>query len=80
MDDMDEAQKMAAELLEEVGPHSSSVMLLQFAELAKKLNPSIATKIIRMCLDHPEVPTDQKEMLTNDLRDLEGGTEKPAEF
>jgi hypothetical protein len=71
---------MAAELLEEVGSHSSSVMLQQFAELAKKLNPSIATKLIQLCLDHPEVPPDQKEMLKNDLRDLEGGTETPAEF
>ena len=78
--DMDEAQKMAAELLEEVGSHSSSVMLLQFAELAKKLKPSIATKLIQLCLDNPEVPPDQKEMLKNDLRDLEGGTETPAEF
>ncbi len=80
MKDMEEAQKMAAELLEEVSSHSSSVMLLQFADLAKKLNPSIATKIIQLCLDHPEVTMDQKEILKNDLRDLEGGTEKPAEF
>jgi hypothetical protein len=55
-------------------------MLQSFADVAKKLSPSIAKRIIGLCLDHPEVSLDQKEMLKNDLRDLEGGTEKPAEF
>ena len=76
--EMDEAEKLATELLEEVGPGSSSVMLQNFAEIAKKLSPSIAKKTIELCLNHPEVPVDQKEMLRNDLKNLDGGTEAPA--
>ena len=78
----EEAHKLAAELLEKVGTHSSSVMLQQFAELAKKLNPSIAKRAIELCLDNPEIPEERKEMLRNDLKDLDGGTETeaPAEF
>jgi membrane associated rhomboid family serine protease len=78
--EMDEAKKLATELLEEVGPNSSSVMLQNFAEIAKKLSPSIAKKTIELCLNHPEIPPDQKELLKDDLKDLEGGTEAPAEF
>ena len=77
---MDEAKKLATELLEEMGPGSSSVMLQNFAEIAKKLSPSIAKKTIELCLNHPEIPMDQKEMLRNDLKNLDGGPEAPAEF
>ncbi len=75
--DMEEAKKLATELLEEVGSNSSFVMLQNFAELAKKLSPSLAKKTIELCLNHPEVPVDQKEMLKDDLKDLDGGTEAP---
>jgi hypothetical protein len=78
--EMDEAKKLATELLEEVGPGSSSVMLQNFAEIAKKLSPSIAKKTIELCLNHLEVPADKKEMLRNDLKNLDWGTEAPAEF
>jgi len=78
--EIEEAKKLAAELLEELGLNSSSVMLQNFAEIAKKLSPSIAKKTIELCLSHPEVPMDKKEMLKNDLRDIDGGTEAPAEF
>ena len=78
--DMDEAKELATELLEEVGPNSSSVMLINFAEIAKKLSPSIAKKAIELCLSHPEILPDQKELMMNDIKDLDGGTEAPAEF
>jgi membrane associated rhomboid family serine protease len=78
--EMEEAQKSSAELLEEIGPHSSSVMLQNFAEIAKKLSPSLAKKTIELCLNHPEIPIEQKEVLRNRLRDLEGGKEAPAKF
>jgi membrane associated rhomboid family serine protease len=71
--EMEEAQKLATELLDEVKPESSSVMLQKFAEVAKKLNPSIAKKVIALCLDNPEMPNDKKEMFRSDLKDLEGG-------
>jgi len=76
--DMEEAKKLAAELLEELGSNSSSVILQNFAELAKKLSPSLAKKTIELCLNHPEVPEDQKEMLKDDLKNLDWGTEAPA--
>jgi membrane associated rhomboid family serine protease len=78
--DMEEAKKLAVELLEEVGPNSSSVMLQDFVEIAKKLSPSLAKKTIELCLNHPEIPMHQKEMLRNILRDLDEGTGAPSEF
>jgi membrane associated rhomboid family serine protease len=78
--DLQDAKKLAEEILEEVGPQSSSVMLQNFAEAAKKLNPLLAKKAIELCLDHPEIPEDQKETLKSDLRDLDGGTEASVEF
>jgi membrane associated rhomboid family serine protease len=76
----EEARKLAAELLEEVGPHSSSVMVLNFAETAKKLDPSLAKRAIDLCLNHPEIPPDRKEMLKNDLASLDGGTGTPTAY
>lgn len=76
--DMDEAKKLATELVEEMGPNSSAVMLQKFIEIAQKLSPSLAKKTIELCLSHPEVPMDKKEMLKNDLKDLDRGTEAPA--
>ncbi|UCE42411.1 MAG: rhomboid family intramembrane serine protease [Candidatus Aminicenantes bacterium] len=76
----EEAHKLATELLDEVNPSSSSVMLQNFAGIAKKLNPSIAKKTIELCLDHPEIPPDQKELLRTDLKNLYEGTEVPVKF
>jgi membrane associated rhomboid family serine protease len=76
--DVGEAKKLAKGLLEEIGPHSSSVMLQNFAEIAKKLSPSIAKKALELCLNHPEISTDQKETLKNKLGNFEEGTGAPA--
>ena len=76
--DVEEAKKLATEILEEMGPHSSSVMLQNFAEIAKKLSPSIVKKALELSLNHPEIPTDQKETLKNKLRDFEEGKGAPA--
>ena len=76
--DVEEAKKLASELLEAIGPHSSSVLLQNFAEIAKKLSPAIAKNALELSLNHPEIPTDQKETLKNKLGDFEDGTGVPA--
>lgn len=78
--EIEEAKKLATELLEEVDSNSSSVMLQNFAEIAKNLSPSLTKRTIELCLNHPEIPEDQKEILKNELSDLEEGTGAPPEF
>ena len=78
--EIEEAKKLATEFLKEIGPDISLEMLLNFAELAKKLSPPIAKKTIELCLNHPEIPMDKKERLKDDLKDIGGGTEAPAEY
>jgi len=78
--DLEQAKKMAAEFLERIGLDASPALLLNFIGIAKKLGPTIAKKTIEICLGHPEIPEDQKEMLKNDLHDLDEGTETPAGF
>jgi hypothetical protein len=78
--EIEEAKKLATEFLKEIGPDISLAMLLNFAELAKKLSPPIAKKTIELCLNHPEIPMDKKERLKDDLKDIGGGTEAPAEY
>jgi membrane associated rhomboid family serine protease len=75
----EEAQKLATEFLEEVNSGSSSVMLQRFAEIAKEFDPSMANKAIELCLDHPEIPPDQKERLRTDLKNLVERTAVPVE-
>jgi membrane associated rhomboid family serine protease len=76
----EEARKLAADLLDEMSPVSSSMMLQRFAEIAKELDPSMAKKAIELCLEHPEIPPDRKELLKSDLKNLGEGTVVPAEF
>jgi membrane associated rhomboid family serine protease len=78
--ELEEAKKMAAELCEKIGSDASSAMLLNLAEITKKLDPAMAKKTIELCLGHPEIPEDRKNTLKNDLRDLDKGTEAPAGF
>jgi len=78
--ELEEAKKMAAELCEKSGSDASSAMLLNLAEITKKLDPAMAKKTIELCLGHPEIPEDRKNTLKNDLRDLDKGTEAPAGF
>jgi len=62
-EEVDEAKELASELLEEVDLNSSPGLLLNFARIALKLSPQAARRIIALCLQHPEIPEDQKERL-----------------
>jgi hypothetical protein len=68
--DMEKGRELASELLQEVDGNSSPVVLQDFAALAKKLSPSIAAKVIRLCLEHPEIPSEKKDMLKRELTGL----------
>jgi membrane associated rhomboid family serine protease len=76
----EEARKLAAELLDEMSPASPPVMMQRFAEIAKGLDPSMAKKAVELCLEHPEIPPDQKELLKADLKSLDEETEVAAGF
>jgi len=68
--DMDEASRLASGLLQELDLKSSPVLLQNFARIAKGLGSSIAKKILDLCLQHPEIPDENKEMLRKELAAL----------
>jgi membrane associated rhomboid family serine protease len=68
--DMDEARKLADEMIHEINSNTSPVVLLKFATLLREHTPSLAVKVMELCLDHPEVPTDQKYSLKRELNQL----------
>lgn len=65
--DIGEAEKLAHELLEQVSLSSPPGLLHDFASVALELSPSIAQKVIDLCLQHPEIPGGQKDKLKADL-------------
>ena len=68
--DIDEARKLATELIQEVNSNTSPVVLLKFATILKEHAPSMALKAMEMCLEHADVPTDQKYSLKRELNQL----------
>jgi len=62
-----EATRLANELLEELSMDSSPGLLLKFASTTLKLDTSIAQKAMELCDKHPEISSDQKAQLKNDL-------------
>jgi membrane associated rhomboid family serine protease len=61
--EFNEAAELTHELLEEVNLNLSPGLLLNFANTALVLSPSIAEKVVELCLQHPEIPAEQKDKL-----------------
>jgi hypothetical protein len=59
----EEAAGLTRELLGEVNLNLSPGLLLNFANTALVLSPSIAEKVVELCLQHPEIPAEQKDKL-----------------
>ncbi len=59
--EVEEAKKMAAELLEEIGPDASSAMLLNLADIVKELEPSLARRAFELCMHHPDIEPNKKQ-------------------
>ena len=54
--DIEEAKKLALELLQEIDLNLSPAVLQEFAKIAIDLDPSIAQEVINLCLWHQEIP------------------------
>ncbi len=65
--DIEEANQLASELLLELDLKSSPLLLQNFAQIAKGLGSSVTKKILDLCLQHPEVPDEEKEILQKEL-------------
>jgi len=61
--EFNEAAELTRELLGEVNLNLSPGLLLNFANAALVLSPSIAERVVELCLQHPEIPGDQKDKL-----------------
>jgi membrane associated rhomboid family serine protease len=70
--EIEEAKKLAAELLEEVGLDASPAMLLNLADIAKELDPSLAKQAFELCLHHPEIDPDKKQEIRREQVVLDG--------
>lgn len=68
--DVERAKELAAELLPTLGTNIPATALQNFAAVAKRLSPSLAAKVIELCLQHPEIPGDAKAILQQELRGL----------
>jgi membrane associated rhomboid family serine protease len=68
--DIEGAKELALELLEEIDLNSSPRVLQNFAILAKELSPSITKKVIELCLQHTEIPGEKKDLLKQELLEL----------
>jgi membrane associated rhomboid family serine protease len=67
----DDAKALASELLQEVSLESPPVLLMNFVNIASELNPSIAGRVLELCLQHPEIQEEQKEELRKKFGDLQ---------
>jgi len=65
-----EAAELSYELLEEVNQNVSPGLLLNFANTALVLSPSIAERVVELCLMHPEIPPEQKDKLKFKFNEL----------
>ncbi|UCC39760.1 MAG: rhomboid family intramembrane serine protease [Candidatus Aminicenantes bacterium] len=64
---IEEAENLANEILGEVSLNTPAGLLQNFASTTLQVNPSIAQKVIEICLQHQEIPEDQKDKLKADL-------------
>ena len=69
--DYKEAKELASELIEEVDLNSSPGLLQNFASAASEHSPEIAKKVIELCLKHPGVTDEQKDVLKTKLKELQ---------
>jgi hypothetical protein len=70
INDMERAREHAAELLPDLESDVPPAMLQKFAGLAKRLSSSLAADAIELCLRHPEIPGDEKDILRQELSGL----------
>jgi membrane associated rhomboid family serine protease len=66
-----EAKELASELIKEVDLNSSPGLLLNFANAASKHSPEIAKKVTELCLKHPGIPDEQKDILKTRSKELQ---------
>jgi len=66
-----EAKELASELIEEVDLNSSPGLLQDFASAASEHSPEIAKKVIELCLEHPGITDEQKDVLKTKLKELQ---------
>lgn len=69
--DHKEAKELASELIEEVDLNSSPGLLQNFASAASEHSPEIAKKVIELCLKHPGITDEQKDVLKTKLKELQ---------
>ncbi|NIO49583.1 MAG: rhomboid family intramembrane serine protease [Candidatus Aminicenantes bacterium] len=69
--DYKEAKKLANELIEEVDLNSAPGLLQNFASAASEHSPEIAKKVIELCLQHPGIGDEQKDVLKTRLKELQ---------
>jgi len=74
INDVEKAKEYAAELIPELDASLPPVLLQNFAAVAKRLSPSLAAEAIELCLQHPEIPGDQKDILRRELLGLRPST------
>jgi len=65
--EMEEARKLASEILEKIGPDVSLALLQNFAEIAKDIDPPLAKRAFELCLYHPEVGLETKYEIQKEL-------------
>ncbi len=66
-----DAKELASELIEEVDLNSSPGLLQNFASAASEHSPEIAKKVIGLCLKHPGITDEQKDVLKTKLKELQ---------
>jgi len=69
--DYKEAKELANELIEEVDLNSSPALLQNFASAASEHSPEIAKKVMELCLKHPGITDEQKDILRTKLKELQ---------
>ena len=68
--DLVKAKTYAAELIGQIDSNVPPLVLQNFAAVALKLSPAIAEKVIEICLQHPEIPGENKDILKKQLLEL----------
>jgi len=66
----EETEELALELLEEVDLNTSLVVLLELAKITLQLSPLTAEKAVKLCLQHPEIPEEERAVLNKRLEDI----------
>ena len=76
--EVEDARALANELLQEVSLDSPPVLLMNFVNIISELNPSLAGKVMELCLQHPEIPEHQKDELRKEFGGLQEKTQAVA--